>query len=444
MLRAVVDPRIGSRSQGDLTARDRVLLNHGAGEVLPRTLDDHGDGSGTRKVVGHLAVALVHDGVALGVERGAVGVLDLGHPLVRRTVVDNVLGIAHDHAPVATFFAILFVDGLLGNAQGAERLGDGVVLLERGAVIPIDGVRVLALASIGLGAGGGEREGLAVGQPLVGASRGKLLTVVDLGRIGRRYRKRSGIDEQVVVRLGDLEAGGDVLALGVPDDEVIGRGLNALTIVLGVVDILYAGVGGSGLERIALGQRAHRNGSTMRGSVVGIGAAGGGDHDLVFGLRNRQGTERLGDGVVSLLGSAALPIDRVGVLTPANLLLLAGDPEGRTLLADKAGDIALGGQLFAVVHAVGALGLNGQRGRRDVVSTYNSATVVALAGDGDGDGAGVLGVLGVRNLVILVELERIVTVLDDNRLLLAPAVVDDIFGLAHVHADSIDRARGDR
>ena len=166
----------------------------------------------------------------------------------------------------------------LGDLERAEILLDRIVLRLR-VVVPHQLVAVFARADGGLAAGGLEGCRLAVheaGRLALGRQR---LAVVGFGGVRGGHRQLRRLDLDGAVDELDIQLGGDILALGVPDDQHVGRGRH---LVVGDVRRRRAGCGG--LERVALGQGADRHGSAMSRAIVGEGAARGSHDHLVGGL----------------------------------------------------------------------------------------------------------------------------------------------------------------
>ena len=337
-------------------------------------------------------------------------------------VVLNVLGSVDRGVLIGARRRVVRVDGLARHRQGAEALGHLVVGLLGGAV-PVDGVGVGAAARLGLGAGGPEGCRLAGDEAGDRALVGERRAIVGLGgaRGGDLHGCR-GHDDGAGVD-GDVELVGDVLTLGVADDELVRRGGHAGG------DVGRGGGRGGLGDDVALGQRAHRDGGAVGLAVVDEGAAAHVDDDLLGGLGNDQvANGRAGERVVGLLGGAG-PLKAVDVLARADLALGARDLEVDRLAVDEAVDAAVGGEDAAVVDLGRGVGGDGVRRWRDLIGTRHRSGVVGLAGDGHGDGAGDVGeVVGSVGHVVVGALDELAAGLvgDGRDPLVLVAVVDDI------------------
>ena len=419
---------LGGRCSGDAQRSRRDHAGHvDAAVVVPLTGHGHADGADIGRVLreGQLVVGALSEDVAVLVRDG-------GLLLLRSSVVDDVRRRLDPDAPVGR---VVRVDGLGGHGEGAEVLGDGVVGL-LGRAGPVDGVGVVALlaADLGLGAGHAEVQGLAVLEALVGRVRRvgrERGAVVNLGRARRGHRERGGGHLDDAVDPPDVELGRDILALSVADNEFVGRGGDVVGRDVGRVRR-----GLSGLDGVALGQLAHRDGSAVGLAVVGEGAARGGDDDLLGALGDGQGADALRIELVVLGHLVAREVERVAVAGGADLGLGAGHREGGVGGVDKALDLAGGGERLAVVDLGVGLGRDRVPLRVDLVGAGDLAGVVAEALDRHGDEAGNVGtVLGaVRHRVVSACDEGLVVVLDGRGPGLVVAVVRDVGGGVDAHA----------
>ena len=411
-LAAVVDLRVAARGHRQRRGRDAVRALDAAGEVA---LAD--DGRGHLADVLHVAgkgklvIEALH-------QRPAVLIDHFGLEALVGAVVHRVGQIADRHA--AERAGVIGVDGLCRHRQRAEVFLDRVVRRLR-ATVPNQLIAVHARADLGLAAGGLEGGGLAVHEAGDLALSRQRITIVGLGgdRGGHRQLRRLDLDGAVDEL--DVEPRGDVLALGVLDDEHVGRCRH-----LAVGDVLRACRGLGGLKRVALGQGANRYGGAMGRTVVGERAARGGHNHLVGGLGDGQLADGLGLKPVVRPFRRAAPLDPVRVVARADLGLAADQLERDGLAVHQAVDLAAGGQGLAVIGLVGAFGGHRQRCGRNLVCHVNAAGVVALAGHGHRDGARVGRVPGVRQLVVDALDQRLIAVLHDRLLLLGLAAVHDV------------------
>ena len=428
-----------------------VDLGGVAGDKRHRTLghDERGlAGRHVAELVGDVLAGGVRDDIGINFCRGVPGVGDGAFGLGRK---GEARGHA-DHVDPGAFEGRAIVDlgaalrnhhdagHALGDLERAEVLLDRVVLSLR-VVVPHQLAAVFAHADGGLAAGGLKGCGLAVheaGRLALGRQR---IAVIGLGSARGGHRQLRRLDLDGAVDELDVQLGGDVLALGVPDDEHVGRGSN-----LAVGDVRRRRAGRGGLERVALGQGADRHGGAMGRAVVGERAARGGHDNLVGGLGDGQLADGFGDRVVRLLGGGACrrPVDGVGVVARVHLGLGAGGLEGRGLAVDEAGDGAGGGQRLAVVDPGGTRRAHRQRRGRDAVRHVDAAGIVALAGHGHGHAARIGRVLGVRQLVVDAFSQLLFAVLHDRLLLLALTVVGNVGQAADGHLGDALRRDGQR
>ncbi len=380
------------------------------------------------------------EGVDLNVAPASVGLRTLERVLVGvalgQGAVDNSLGARQRRAVVGLGDALghhdqAHLDG--GNRELADMLGHNLVVALLSGVVPADRIRVVALANLGLRAGGHKLRGLVVHQTLDLAALGEGGAVVGLSVAigGDSQRGRRDLDR--AVDLLDVQALGHVLAGGIDDNEVVDRSFD-----VGGGDVGCRGIRGCTLNGVALRQGADADGSAMGLAIVREGATRSGNHDLLVRLGDGQLTESLaGDLVVALLGGVVIvlgrPRDLVGIGRAANL----GDGAGAHNLGRLAvhetrdsGAVRLGKGL-AVIGLVGTGRCDRQRGGRDLVLTLDRAGISALARNLDRDGAGVGKVGGlfavalVHNGVVGTLLEHdIVAILDLRLPLVSAGIVD--------------------
>ena len=372
-LAAVVDLRVAARGHRQRRGRDAVRALDAAG-VVALADNGHGHLADVLHVAGEgrLVITALH-------QRLAVLVDHFGLEALIGAVVHRVGQIADRHA--AERIGVVGVDGLRRHRQRAEVLLDRVVRRLR-ATVPNQLIAVHARADLGLRAGGLEGGGLAVHEAGDLALSRQRITIVRLGGARGGHRQLRRLDLDGAVDELDVEPRGDVLALGVLDDEHVGRCRH-----LAVGDVLRACRGLGGLKRVALGQGANRYGGAMGRTVVGERAARGGHDHLVGGLGDGQLADGLGLKPVVRLLRRSVPLDLVGVIARADLDLAADHLERDGLAVHQAIDLAAGGQGLAIVDLVGAFGGHRQRRGRDLVRHVDAAGVVALADHGHRDDA---------------------------------------------------------
>ena len=434
---------IDKRALGHISlvlGKRRAVINlgvarRGNGHGTPGDLKGRLAGGNVTELVGHVLACGVLDGIGVDFRGGVADISDgaLGRGLERIAGGQPVRG----HARARELGAVIRLAGALGHyddasralgdLEGAELLGDGIVGL-LGVVVPVDGIGIGARANGGLGAGHGERRGLAVDKAGDLALGGESGAVVLLARAARRHVERGGRDLDRAGLLGDVEIIRDVLALRVDDDELVDVSGNNLPI--GHIGCCRVGV--SRLDRVALGQAGHGDVDAVRLAVIDAAVVTGSGNDDIGGLGNGEGTEPLADGVVGLLGSSG-PIDGVGVGAGADLGLGAGRPEVGGLAVDETGDVAPCGERLAVVDLRAGRGPHVQRSRSDLVLHFDAACIVALAGHGHGHGPGI-GLVGREGEVIVDTLLKGLRAVLDLRLLgLLGAVVRDVRKRADRH-----------
>ena len=368
--------RVGGKRH--LALGDLVLLGHRAG-VVTGASDGHGNGADVLEVGGVGAVALVGNGVVGASNQGvAVGVLDLGYPLVVLGIVLIVAGIVDRHALVGRV-RVLGIgarhDGLLGHLKGAVDISNVVVAdLGRGAVLGNKGVAAGAL--LDLGARELVVEGLATHKAgLLGRirrSRNMLdqrLAVIDLEGIARGQGHRAGGNSQGALGLGvdTAKVAGHVIASGVEDLEGVDLSVALALIGLGALEGVARGEAAGDARDSGRGVLALK-----RGAVVNLARAGGDDIDRSGVRRHFKLADGLvSNGVVGRLGVVA-PRNLVAVAALANHGLRALGHKGCGLVANKARDLAAGSQRRAVVLLLGRVGLDRKLGRLDL----NGAVVV--------------------------------------------------------------------
>ena len=266
-----------------------VDLGGVAGDKRHRALghDERGlAGCHVAELVGDVLAGGVRDDIGIDLGRNVPGIgdgaLGLGRKGEARGHADHVDPGAFEGRAVVDLGAALRdhhdTGHALGDLERAEVLLDRVVLRLR-VVVPHQLVAVFARADGGLAAGGLEGGRLAVheaGRLALGRQR---LAVVRLGGVRGGHRQLRRLDLDGAVDELDVQLGGDVLALGVPDDEHVGRCRH-----FAVGNVRRRSAGRGGLERVALGQGANRHGSAMSRAIVGEGAARGGHDHLVSGL----------------------------------------------------------------------------------------------------------------------------------------------------------------
>ena len=237
------------------------------------------------------------------------------------------------------------------DRQGSDALTFKLVIGLLGRARPLDGVRVLACAHLGLAAGYLQIGGFALKKTLDLAAHRKRGAVIHLGcRLGG-HRIRGRLDDDGAGLPLDVQPLGDVDALGVDDGQLVDLGGHGP-----IGDVCRRGLGAGGLHRVALGQAGHGHVDAVGLAVVGARVAAGGRDDLAVVLGDGELAEVLGDLVVRRLGGGALglPVDGVRVDALADGGLGAGGREGRGLAVHEALDGALGGQGLAVVGPLGA------------------------------------------------------------------------------------------
>ena len=346
--------------------------------VLARELDRDGVHEGAGQDVGlgdGVGRGSAHRGAGLDVLELALAQRDAGELLERHRlglVVDvrGLDGKGHGLAKGVGASLVrlgddLAVIGRRRHDERAEGRRDGVVALLRSGLgaLPIDGVAVLALAHVGLGAGGLELRRLAVHEASDGSGSLQRRAVIGLRRIGS----------------GDLElslVNGELLGLSgvVGVVAVLGTKLNGL----GLTDVLrrysrgnlrpVLAIGGVlDLERLVVLVNSRGNAGTIGLAVVGLHHVIRRPHDLVLAnasrfdceltlilhnviVRSLEGIARgVGDGVRNGLANHG---DRANGL---NVRHFIGHKAGVTILLPTGDDRA--GQFGAVIRLLSALGL---------------------------------------------------------------------------------------
>ena len=310
--------------------------------VLARELDRDGVHEGAGQDVGlgdGVSRGSAHRGAGLDVLELALAQRDAGE-LLKRHRLDLVVdvrgldGKGHGLAEGIGASSVrlgndLAVIGRRRHNERTEGRHDGVVTLLRSGLgaLPIDGVAVLALAHVGLGAGGLELRSLAVHEASDGSSSRQRRSVIGLRRIGSGDLEFSLVNGELL----GLSGGVGVVATGSTQLDGLGltdvRGLDvgrAVVPSLAVNAVLD-------LELLAVG--VGRSGDTG-----GIGVAVVGLHHVRLRPRNlirldaalghRERALVLGDAVVGLLeGLAGRVGDGVGDLTVASVHDGAGGPK---------------------------------------------------------------------------------------------------------------------
>ena len=305
-----------------------VDLGGVAGDKRHRTLghDERGlAGRHVAELVGDVLAGGVRDDIGINLCCGVPGVgdgaLGLGRKGEARGHADHVDSGAFEGRAVIDLGAALRDNHDTGHALGdlkrAEVLLDRVVRRLR-ATVPNQLVAVFARADGGLASGGLEGGRLAVheaGRLALGRQR---IAVIGLGGARGGHGQLRRLDLDGAVDELDVQLRGDVLALGVLDDEHVGRGRN-----LAVGDARRRRAGRGGLERVALGQGADRHGSAVGRAVVGERAARGGHDHLIGGLGDGQLADGFGLKPVVRPLRRSVPLDLVGVIARADLDLAA-------------------------------------------------------------------------------------------------------------------------
>ena len=253
-------------------------------------------------------------------------------------------------------------DGLGGDFQLTIDVGDVVAGgdILAGSVVDHGGGRnVVALAHHSLGTGDGDgSDAVAGGQSGAGVGvLGQSGAIVDLIGIIGGDGQRLGSDGQSAVGIGDVIAGGDVLALGVDDlgltGDVGGRAHHGLRTGDGEAVQLVAGGQAIGNSAV-LGQGS---------AVIGLGARAGSDGDSPLG--DFQSAVNIGDGVVAGDIVAVVVLDHsagshVGGRTNDGLGTGDGDAVQLVALSQTIGNGAVLGQSGAVIDLGGGAGGDGQ------------------------------------------------------------------------------------
>ena len=401
---------------GACSGEGRGFIVHKAGHLTPggqgtavvlslRTVRSHLEGGGrdadgagalgNLKVVGHIFALRVDDHEV--VDFGGHAVCYVGSRCIRGSSLNGIAlgqaGNGHVDTVSLTIIGSVVVTGSgnnlvggLGHRKGAEVLGDGVVAL-LGRASPVNDIGVGTGADLGLGSRGGEGSGLTVDEARDGALGGERSAVVDLGSAGR---SDSQLSRGNLVRTSHVAG---VVALAGNDNgnsADIGLVFREGQVVVGALDELRVAILDFGLLRL-FGAAVY---NVMQIANRHVGSSN------ALGSNGQSAVVLSMDEVVAFLGST--PFDARDLVGRGSSLGLGAFGLGsRGLVTHEALNGAACGERHAVVDLAVAVGINRERGGRNLVGLGCGASVVALARDGHGDGLGVGEIIRVvGNLVI--------------------------------------------
>ena len=439
---AVVDLAVAVGINRKRSRRNLIGLDCGAG-VVADARNGHLNGLG----IGEIGRVVGNRVISAFDQRFALGIFDLGGPLMTLAVINGIGRIANSSTRVALGVLGIGHDGLSRHRKGAKVLGQNIVIV-RSAFFELVRDGVIARANHSLGAGrmnpavadevGPNEAGVITVRTHVDPILDKRRAIVDLG---------SACGSQLNVALLDGKGLLGVLIAGV----VGGRGTNLnchracinrrnhrrVATPLGVRRALNAVF----KAHISASDRSARTCRTsgMRLGIVSVFGIVGRDGQIIIRRQRSDGELALvlGDVVVARLEVGTLIVsDGVGNLTLGDCGHGASSADVGDLAVNKTvtshSDIGPG-KRSAIVGLRVCHAFENHRALENLVFHVGAAGVVALTGHGNGNGADVSSVLAVRKRVVNVLRQSLIPVLNDGLLLLRLAVVRDVCRSLHRH-----------
>ena len=250
---------------------------------------------------------------------------------------------------------------VFGDGQGSQCLLYFIVLFLRCSLVagPVDGEGVGGASHCGLSPGDGKGCGLTFCESLDGSLSLQGFAVIDLLPISSLYGQDCRLDLQCAEVLLQIQSSGNVFALGIADDQLIGLAQDRLIRCIGGL-----GRGFRLLQGVSLRQSGYLYGCPMFLSIVGEGAGGDGHIDGLSILCNSELSHGFHDPVVGFL-RLVIPLDLVSVSAGPHVGLCSGGDQFCFLTFCETGDGSGLGEGFAVVDLLGIRCLNLENGFAD-------------------------------------------------------------------------------